>query len=451
MIVNDSLMYNNNNIGFPSSLDFTNNRDKNLIRDRRNKHAIKSILNTMFSDEVDHCYSDWKPAYCRYRLAVCEWIMDVCRYFKLDISTTHKAIVYLDRLQPDETFSKDEWQMIAITCILVAAKFNEKEEHLPPLNLFEEITNQTIPNAQLLDYELWVLRKLGWQLNAFPPLSFITCYCTHGIVYRGDIIRNNISTSNDSNSNSNNNSNLSNVSGELSDNMMIYAYRAANKCILIPELKHVLASTQAAAIIYITRRRFDVQPWWRQELETMTSCDLTSVTSVVQMMDSFNIPASLEPKIHTTSTDKNSNNHERQQDNSIVSNSNHNSENNSNLDNNSSSNSNSSNSSNIGFNSNYNNSSDKIDANSSNNKSENNSNTITVNVDENENEEMVSFEQLEGAEKETPQPKASPTSVFDIDNDTALGGTVAVVGVVGTSSECNCDDLDDTEMKVEAE
>ena len=193
MIVKNSLMYNNSNLGFPSSLDFTNNdKDKYLIRDRREKHAIESILITMFEGETDHCYSEWKSAYCRYRLAVCEWIMDVCRYFKLDISTTHKAIVFLDRLQPDETFTKDEWQMIAITCILVAAKFNEKEEHLPPLENFEEITNQKIPNAQLLDFELWVLRKLGWHLNAFPPLSFISCYFKYGVVYRNDIIRENI-------------------------------------------------------------------------------------------------------------------------------------------------------------------------------------------------------------------------------------------------------------------
>ena len=59
-------------------------------------------------------------------------------------TTTHSAIAYLDRLQPNERFSRFEWQMLAICCLLISAKYNECEEHVPSLKSLEEITQQKI-------------------------------------------------------------------------------------------------------------------------------------------------------------------------------------------------------------------------------------------------------------------------------------------------------------------
>lgn len=92
-------------------------------------------------------------------------MVDVSEYFQMHITTTHAAIAYLDRIQPNDKFSRFEWQMLAITCILVAAKYNESEEHLPQLKRIEEITQQEITNECLLNYELWVLKRLSWKLN----------------------------------------------------------------------------------------------------------------------------------------------------------------------------------------------------------------------------------------------------------------------------------------------
>ena len=49
-------------------------------------------------------------------------MIDVCGYFKLHVTTTQSAICYLDRLQPDQSSNRNEWQMIAIACILLAGK-----------------------------------------------------------------------------------------------------------------------------------------------------------------------------------------------------------------------------------------------------------------------------------------------------------------------------------------
>ncbi len=98
-------------------------------------------------------------------------MVDVAEYFNLDITTTHAAIAYLDRLQPTDKYSRYEWQMMAICCIIISAKYNEREEDVPPLRKLEEITQQRIPNEVILNYELWALKRMSWKLNGKPLKS----------------------------------------------------------------------------------------------------------------------------------------------------------------------------------------------------------------------------------------------------------------------------------------
>ena len=92
-------------------------------------------------------------------------------YFQLHRTTAHAAAAYLDRLQPNERFTQKEWQLLAVCCIIIAAKFNESEEHVPDLYTLEEITKQRLPNETILNYELWILKKMGWRLNGVIPRS----------------------------------------------------------------------------------------------------------------------------------------------------------------------------------------------------------------------------------------------------------------------------------------
>ena len=124
-----------------------------------------NILQTMIEEQREHQFCKLGEAYVKYRKVVCEWMFDVCDYFSLHPTTTHAAIAYLDRLQPSDKFSRYEWQMLAICCILISSKYNESEEDVPDLQTLEDITQQPIPNETVLNYELWALKKMGWKLN----------------------------------------------------------------------------------------------------------------------------------------------------------------------------------------------------------------------------------------------------------------------------------------------
>jgi len=100
-------------------------------------------------------------------------MIDVCDYFNLHATTTHGAIAYLDRLQPNDKFTRFEWQMLAICCILISSKYNECEEHVPDFETLGDITQQRIVNEVVLSYELYALRRMGWKLNVSRSCSVV--------------------------------------------------------------------------------------------------------------------------------------------------------------------------------------------------------------------------------------------------------------------------------------
>jgi hypothetical protein len=240
------------------------------VRAGRNQAQMAVILENMVKEQVEHKYDSFGPAYQQYRNAVCLWIVDVCRYFQLHLSTTHTAIAYLDRLQPDESFSRLEWQMLAITCVVIAAKFSEREEDVPSLETLEEITQQQISTSVILNYELWALRKLSWEMNAYTPHAFVTCYMAMGVVFVGDVVRD-----------------AAPEAADISRALLECMDCLATECLIEPRLKRVPGSQLAAALVYMARRYHGVQPWWRPELETLTRCDVSVVTAVVNEIDSL--------------------------------------------------------------------------------------------------------------------------------------------------------------------
>lgn len=118
-----------------------------------------------WNDAVHTCPNLTSFLIQQYRKVVVEWMVDVAEYFDLHLTTTHAAIAYLDRLQPNEKYSRFEWQMMAICCLIISSKYNECEEHVPPLHKLEEITQQAMTNECVLNYELWALKRMGWKLN----------------------------------------------------------------------------------------------------------------------------------------------------------------------------------------------------------------------------------------------------------------------------------------------
>ncbi|KAJ1442964.1 hypothetical protein B484DRAFT_389735 [Ochromonadaceae sp. CCMP2298] len=79
---------------------------------KRSTEEVEDILQSMLGEQSDHVFSRFSDAYIKYRKVVVLWMVDVADYFNLHLTTTHAAIAYLDRLQPNEKYTRFEWQMM---------------------------------------------------------------------------------------------------------------------------------------------------------------------------------------------------------------------------------------------------------------------------------------------------------------------------------------------------
>jgi cyclin-A len=234
----------------------------------------------MIAEQRDHSYSVFGATYLKYRKVVAEWMIDVCEYFLLDITTTHAAIAYLDRLQPNEKFSRFEWQMLAISCILIASKYNECESAVPDLSTLEEITQQRITNDTLLNYELWALKQMHWKLNARTPISFLATYFVGGLVSSTDTFDLNQQENQDTDMNEDRDDRL-----EIEKLVHGQAKQIAQNCMLDNSFKHFLASDLAAAIAYIARYRCQISPVWNSTMtQHVGDVNKASIKEIIDLL-----------------------------------------------------------------------------------------------------------------------------------------------------------------------
>lgn len=213
-------------------------------------------------------------------------MIDVCEYFNLDITTTHAAIAYLDRLQPNEKFSRFEWQMMAICCILISSKYNECEEHVPPLRKLEEITQQRIGNDVLLNYELYALKKMSWKLNGIISSLVYFCSSTYFLLslhvartvtaFMASYDKLGLLTIEETDAMSS--SAITNTEDILAE-MKETWHRMCSKVLLDPKFKNLHCSSVAAAMVYYVRTlcyppSSPSMPMWPEKITQMVFHDL---------------------------------------------------------------------------------------------------------------------------------------------------------------------------------
>jgi hypothetical protein len=104
-------------------------------------------------------------------------------------TTIHVSILYLDKVFRSREIPRSQWQLFATACISVAAKYEEAEEHCPPIPDLLDLTKLSNAGHTPLSFregELEVLRHLGWRLRAFPSLHVIGYFLSKGATFEED-------------------------------------------------------------------------------------------------------------------------------------------------------------------------------------------------------------------------------------------------------------------------
>ncbi|KAG1672700.1 hypothetical protein FOA52_005177 [Chlamydomonas sp. UWO 241] len=107
----------------------------------------------------------------KMRAILVDWLVEVSEEYKLCADTTYQAVNYLDRYLSLEVVKRSQLQLVGVSCMWLAAKF---EEIYPPnVADFCYITDNTYSKAQLIHMEEVVLKKLRYELTVPTAKTFL--------------------------------------------------------------------------------------------------------------------------------------------------------------------------------------------------------------------------------------------------------------------------------------
>lgn len=139
-------------------------------------HYAQSIFEHLREAELlrrpDANYLAMQPEInAKMRSILVDWLVEVSEEYKLCADTLYLAIGYLDRLLTVHRVPRAQLQLVGITCMWIAAKY---EEIYPPnVSEFTYITDNTYSKEQLVAMEEEVLKKLKYELTVPTAKTFL--------------------------------------------------------------------------------------------------------------------------------------------------------------------------------------------------------------------------------------------------------------------------------------
>lgn len=124
------------------------------------------------------------------RKPIVDWIAQLAHEFDFECLTVHMAVDYLDRVTSVQTFSSSMLPVVAASCLLIAAKFEEAAERVPSLSelLAAMGTPASFSRRHLAACELEVLWLLGWNLRCATRLHFFRAFRALGLSVSQDTL-----------------------------------------------------------------------------------------------------------------------------------------------------------------------------------------------------------------------------------------------------------------------
>ena len=237
--------------------------------------ASKDVHELMRERENIHRTYNPEAKWLQYRRVLVDWMCEAGDEFGLHISTMHVAVMYLDRLLHAVSVNRNELQLVAIACILIAAKYEEVEEVVPTLSEMNRHAQWAFSAEAIQRMEFEVLRKLNWCLGTFTPLHFASYFMSKGVLFEADTMQGR------------------SLAQKVPKYMKRYIEFFADLCLQDYAFQRFSPSMMAAAIVMASRKALGIRPLWRDELSTNTQYkknDINPCFKAVWSCYRFNFP-----------------------------------------------------------------------------------------------------------------------------------------------------------------
>ncbi|KAG7219514.1 hypothetical protein INR49_019038 [Caranx melampygus] len=107
----------------------------------------------------------------RMRALLIDWLVQVHSRFQLLQETLYLTVAILDRFLQVQPVSRRKLQLVGVTAMLVACKYEEM--YAPEVGDFAYITDNAFTKSQILQMEQLILETLKFQLGRPLPLHFL--------------------------------------------------------------------------------------------------------------------------------------------------------------------------------------------------------------------------------------------------------------------------------------
>lgn len=110
-----------------------------------------------------------------------ELICEVTEKLKLSVATTHLAVYLLDRFMDAYLLEENHLQLLALTTVMLAAKFEDKDLDVPGIAVLNAFADNQY-NAVLFKYmEINILKFFNWNIGTATVAHFAEIYLMSGV------------------------------------------------------------------------------------------------------------------------------------------------------------------------------------------------------------------------------------------------------------------------------
>ncbi|XP_059830434.1 G2/mitotic-specific cyclin-B1 [Hypanus sabinus] len=135
------------------------------------KDIYKYLRQLEIEQPVRPKYLEGKEITGNMRAILIDWLVQVHRKFQLLQETLYMTVSIIDRFLQDNPVTKNNLQLVGVTAMLVASKYEEM--YPPEIGDFVYVTDNTYTTAAIREMERRILQKLNFSLGRPLPLHFL--------------------------------------------------------------------------------------------------------------------------------------------------------------------------------------------------------------------------------------------------------------------------------------
>merc|ERR1712117_472196 len=136
----------------------------------------KRVLGNILSKEeefhiTDYCGNKDSKIAPHMRKIVTDWMLEVCEDQQCKPDVFFLSVNYLDRFLSKVNIQKEQFQLVASVCLLLASKFSQ----VVPISTDKLViySDSSVTAQELRQWEIKLLNVLHWELSSVTTHSFL--------------------------------------------------------------------------------------------------------------------------------------------------------------------------------------------------------------------------------------------------------------------------------------